>query len=650
MAELRTRVRDHVGGVLAAALGILLVGASAWAQAPRRPTFARVFDSSGAPAVGAQVTMVGCRPDLVRELQDVDVVRVLAGRRGRVIAKLQPGLCYVAWAEEAEGAAPPSRLPTASPVLGWFAAGAMLDLRLEPVLGSLRVRVAGLDAWQEHLRAAATAAGAAADVSPKLSVHAMTSQPGVAKELELNEDGEVVRPPPAYRLLEVRLPDGSPLWSVQLWQRAEEIRVPPPIRLKVRVVDAQQQPLAEAQLLHRVTRLPGFDVDSLRASGEARNRVCGQTDADGRCELVVPSDGEVFGEGRTDLLLFAQAGDRPAVAGGRWRSNFYQNDQCIPKFDAEELLFVCPKVEPLRGVLPGLPAGSKVQLSATCKLYMQDRGGYLHDPRHFLAEVAANGEFSFEHVPESLHSCRLLVGPSTALPPVDEGHTTWSAPIFPSERDRKLPEVLGAQAGEPPELGRFTVSVTEPAGTPARGGVAIVASAERQGVLMRNSMVRVPLDERGAATLRLPVGAWVVVAITSGGFGGRAFEIEGAAAELSLEMAPFAISRVTVVDRRGEPVAGARLISRGRQLRGTDSPLPSILQGLQRSSFVSWTNLRSDDKGVIAVPFVFVDGADERFLLQWADGGKSSDAFILSADEPLVVREDPDAGDTSGGR
>ena len=106
-------------------LPALAVLACSAAAQQLRPTFCQVVDEAGAAVVGAEVTLVGGRPELSADLQDVHVVEVATGKRGRVLARLQPGLCYVAWAK---GPVVGGQRASAA-VVGYFAAGAMIKLR-----------------------------------------------------------------------------------------------------------------------------------------------------------------------------------------------------------------------------------------------------------------------------------------------------------------------------------------------------------------------------------------------------------------------------------------------------------------------------------------------------------------------------------------
>ena len=588
-------------------LPALAVLACSAAAQQLRPTFCQVVDEAGAAVVGAEVTLVGGRPELSADLQDVHVVEVATGKRGRVLARLQPGLCYVAWAK---GPVVDGQRASAA-VVGYFAAGAMIKLRCGAPAPTQSCRVTGADAWSDGAR---------------LRYVAMTAIPGAERELEVDADGSFDAPGAPFDWFEVRSPDGQPLWSARMEARLE---LPPPQRVQVRAVDERGRPLAGAAVSHRVTRRTSWRVDGLRSVGQDRTRALGVTDADGRCDVIVPYDGDPLQAPTQNLLLFVTAGDRPAVAGGVWNRAYYVSDHKVAEIEGGELRFECAAVEPLRGAVPGAPAGAIAHLSAICKLHLQ-RNSYLHDARVFTAEVQPDGSFAFADVPDELHSCRL-----SFLAP--EG-SDWQPPVYPPESQRRLPDDVVARLDteDPLAFGAAALQVLDATGGPARGAVALVASAERSRVLLRDSLLRVPLDERGRAALRLQPGRWVVVVVTEDGYGGEPLEVEAAGGALAMQLQPLARAQVTLLDERGEPVKGARVRSRGTSTRGTNDPVRSTLQGLRVTTRTQWGALRTDEQGRVEIPFVPVEGVRQRVELTW-DGGRSEE-FELEAEQPVTAR------------
>ena len=572
-------------------LQALAVLACSVAAQQLRPTFCQVVDEAGAAVVGAEVTLVGGQPGLSADLQEGHVVEVVTGKRGRVLARLRSGLCYAAWAK---GPVVDGQRASAA-VVGYFAAGAVIELRCGAPAPTQTCRVTGADAWSDGARLRYVAA--------------MNAIPGTERELEVGADGSFDAPGAPFDWFEVRSPDGQPLWGARMEARLE---LPPPQRVQVRAVDERGGPLAGAEVAHRVTPGISWRVDGLRSVGQDRMRALGVTDAEGRCDVIVPYDGDPLQAPTQDLLLFVTAGDRPPVAGGVWGGRYYVSGHRVAEIKGGELRFDCPAVAPLYGAVPGAPRGTVAHLSAICKLHLR-RDSYLHDARVFTAEVESDGSFVFVDVPEELHSCRLsFVAPAG----VD-----WQPPVYPPEARRALPADVVARLDtqEPLDFGEVSLQVIDATGGPARGAVALLSSAERRGVLLRDSLLRAPLDERGQARLRMQPGKWVVVVVTADGFGGEPLEVGAAGGAFEMRLQPLARTRVTLIDERDAPVVGARVQSRGTSTRGTNDPVRSLLQGLRVTTHAQWGALRTDEQGRVEVPFVPVEGVRQRIELTWGD-------------------------------
>ncbi|MGK0261889.1 MAG: hypothetical protein ACI8UD_000526 [Planctomycetota bacterium] len=599
----------HLPLVAACLVGILATARAQDGKVKRvfRPTFGRVVDAAGKPLAGATVTLVGGLPHLLPGLQDIHVAAVETDRRGRAMARLQQGLCYVAWVS---GPVIDGKITT-SDVVGYFAAGAMFELTCGEEVEVSTCTLTGEDEWQ-HVG--------------KLRYFAMTSMPGTEVQLERSAEGVFQLPGEPFTAFEVRLPDGQALWHASM---SSDLHLPPPQSVRVRAVDADGNALAGANVRHRVGRLSSWQLDGLRSVGEDRMRQLGVTDGDGLCVVEVPYEGNPLEDGRANLLLFVESVGRPAVAGGIWNRQLYVSDHKVPAIDGDELRFECAEVEPLRGVMPTAPPGTTAHLAAICKLYLQ-RNSYLHDARVFTADVASDGSFEFSDLPAELHSCRL-----SFLPPTG---SAWQPPVFAPEANRELPEQLlrlpdGAQ--HTLDLVSLDLAVTDPTGGPARGAVAFLSSGDRSGILLRDSLLRVALDERGAAHLQLTPGNWVVVVLTDSGYCGVPLELDETTGKANVQLEPLASTKVTLKDASGKPVVGAGVRSRGTTTRGTNDPVSSILQGLGRTARVHWQRLRTDEAGQVEIPFVPVVGVQQRVELRWDDG--RSEEFALEADTKVTI-------------
>jgi hypothetical protein len=577
---------------------------------PRRATFVRAENAAGEPLVGAVVTFAGGVPHLGVDVVQRDILQVATDARGRAQAKLLPGLCYTAWVV---GAADPDGRASVSPPHAWFSGGALITLRAGEPEAPRRLLVRGAEAWQAR---------------GPLQFHALFASPGPELPLAF-ADGHLVVPPGPVATIEVRAASGEPLWHGLGADGA--LVLPPPRRVRVHVVDDNGVPQVGARLRHRVGRLSPWRLDNFGGVVEDRWRELGRTGADGRAEVEVPYAVDPLRDAQHgDLVLFAAVEGRPAVAGGVFQQGLYRNDHKLlanaPPLD--ELQFVCRVVPPLRGNVGPVPTGSSVHLAAVCKFFVETTS-YRHDARSFTAPVAADGSFEFAELPAELHSCRLSL--VTGGGGLDEPS---SLPMFQTLPGRELPALVASSQG-PGVIGEavadLRVSIADASGGPARGTVAFVVPAEPLGVLLRDSVVRVPLDPRGAIALRLSPGQWVVMAANEGGFVAKSLALTAGQHTAELVMQPLAQVRVELRDEHGRAIAGARLQSRGTTTRGSADPLQALLLGLRNQQRAQWATLRTDVEGRMVVPFVPVDGVGQKMELHWA--GRRSEEFALAAGE-----------------
>lgn len=600
-----------VCGLLAIALVAPGAGAQVAEAGVRRPTFVRVESADGRPLAGATVVFAGGLPHL-GDAGERDLQQVATDARGRAQAKLRPGLCYVAWATSPAAA---HGATATTPVHGWFGAGALLTLRCAAPAAPRRVRLQGESAWAKH---------------GPLRFVLLTSWPGTVVELVPEADGGLLVPPGPVHRLEVQTAAGRPLWHAAVGAD-EVLAIPPPRGLRVRVVDERGAPLAGAAMRHRVGRVPPWRLDGFGGVSEDRWRELGATGDDGTCTVEVPYAAEpLVDQKHGELLLFACVPGRQQVAGGVFNNVLYQDDRKAAAVANGELRFTCRPAEPLRGVVPAMPAGSFVHLAAVCKIY-HERTSYSHDPRSFVAPVAADGTFVFDGLPAELHGSRLsLVPPLDARRPV---------PWFPAVGGRELPAMVAGD-GRPASAEAFadlSLRVLEPGGGPALGLCAVVAPAAQQGVLLRDSAIRFPLDARGEAALRLPPGKWLVLAAGAAGWTAQLHDLAAGVSTATAAMQPLAVMRVELRNDLGQAIAGAGVVSRGTTTRGNSDPLRTMLQTLRWQSTPVWQSLRTDGDGRVAIPFVPVDGMTQQLELRW-DGGGSEQFELQPTDDWLLVR------------
>ncbi|MBL9077512.1 MAG: hypothetical protein JNL08_08415 [Planctomycetes bacterium] len=586
--------------------GALAAGLAAQPGPVRRPTFALVRDAAGEPLAGAVVTFVGWLPH-VGTAGPRDALVVAADARGRATAKLREGLCYVVWATRTAAAG----CAVARPV-GYFGAGAMLELRASAAAAPVAVPVEGLDAWREH---------------GPLQLFAVTPEPGVEQQLELR-DGTVVPPLQPRWLLEVRTGDGQPLWCSD--PNPTRAVLPPPLSLPVRVVDEAGAPVAGARLVQRFGQRPAWGVDGFAATDDHRERQLGQVGTDGLGTVVVCGDGDLQkGDRARPLLLFASAPGRPAVACGRFAGMFWVDDRKVARPPADGLKFTLPREAPLVGSAGVVPAGTVAHLAAVCKL-VSGQNSYYHDTRTFVVPVGPDGRVEFDGVPAELHSCHL-----TLLPPSGE---LGELPLLPALPGRALPLPAPSDDGTRPAPAAATLAlqVVDDRGGPARGAIAFLAPAT-EGVLLRDGAVVLPVAGAGGLVTRLALGVWRVAVVTDTGWVAERFEITGGEHAERLALAPFPRMALRLLDAGGQPVAGAQVWPAGTRTVASGEPMQSLLVHLWHARTGWWRGLCTDADGRVEVPFLPIPGVTRRVRL--GDGERTTAEFELVAGaDPVTVR------------
>jgi hypothetical protein len=155
------------------------------------------------------------------------------------------------------------------------------------------------------------------------------------------------------------------------------------------------------------------------------------------------------------------------------------------------------------------------------------------------------------------------------------------------------------------------------------------------GVLLRDAIVRLPLDARGAASAAARAGVLAAAGVvTNVGW--------AATAVLTLPAGPTS-SRVwrcrtardacasSLRDRDGAPIPGAQPHLGGTSTESSGDPVQNLLSQSLASTRSLWARLRTDADGRLAIPFVPVVGMKRRLALHW-EGGASNE-FELVADE-----------------
>ncbi|MCA8963341.1 MAG: hypothetical protein KDC48_00565 [Planctomycetes bacterium] len=603
----------HARSAAAAACLVAAAVAQARPADGREPTFVRVFSEAHAPLAGAEVTLVGCVPEI--EGGPVDRVVAVSDARGRVMARLRTDLCYAAWAT---GPAAANGAAAVSNIEGYFAAGAMFDLSCDEVVEPQPISIAGLEPYLQRgpVRLFVLGWNSAADF-----------------ELQAVDGGWVLPPSPlckatqvGVRTLELRTGDGQPL----LWFQGvlANLVVPPPKEVPIVVVDDKGQPLAGVSIKRRVGQLQAWRLDGYGGATRSRWSECGRTDAGGRLVATVPCEEAPLEHlGSQEFLFFAEAPGRTQVVGGVRYRNVYVNDHRVDKFEGKELRFELPAVPPLVGRCPDLPAGTMVSLQSVARLWSSDNG-FMHDYRSWTVPLGDDGRFEFAGLPDGLYSSRVSFWhPDRQL----------KAPLLQAESAKKVPDVLRVDGAAAPVFSELQVSVLDVHGGPARGGVLQIGPGNRSGTQLRYSIARVPLDTAGSARLLLPPGPQALLAVTAHGFAGKLCVVPAGVASCELQLQPFAAMPVRFVDNDDQPIAGATLRVTRATTRGSSDPVQGLLQGMESQLRWRMMQLRTGADGRLSIPFVPIEGVTLQLTLQ-SDRGATMPFEIEAADEEVELR------------
>ncbi len=611
---MRHMLRQHYAR---SAVAAACIAAAAVAQARpadgREPTFVRVFSETHAPLAGAEVTFVGCVPEI--EGGPVDRVTAISDARGRVMAKLRTDLCHVAWATgptTATGAA------AVSTIEGYFAAGAMFDLSCSEVLEPQLLTIDGLGPWLPRgpVRLFVLGWNGAADF-----------------EVPAVDGGWMLPPSPlckvpqvGVRTLELRTGDGQPL---QWFQGVlANLVVPPPQEVPIVVVDDQGQPLAGVSIKRRVGQLQAWRLDGYGGATRSRWCECGRTDAAGRLVVTVPCEEAPLEHlGSQELLFFAEAPGRAQAVGGVRYRNVYVNDRRVEKFEGKELRFQLAASPPLVGRIAGLPSGTMVSMQAVAKLWSSDNG-FMHDYRSWTVPVADDGKFEFVGLPEGLYSSRVSFW---------HPELQVAAPLLQAESAKKLPDALRADAAVAPIFTELRVRVLDAHGGPARGGVLQLGPGNRSGTQLRYSIARVPLDTAGSARLLVPNGLMALLAVTGHGFAGKLCDVAAGAANCELQLQPFATMPVRFLDNADQPIAGATLRVTRATTRGSSDPVQGLMQGMEGQLRWRMMQLRTGADGRLSIPFVPLEGVTLQLTLQ-SEKGATMPFEVEAADQEIELR------------
>lgn len=584
-----------------------LAGAQNLPQRPPEPTFVRVVDRDGQPLAGARITVVGAIPEA--DGVGGEAQHAVSDARGRATLRLRPDLCHVAWAV---GPADPSGAAAYTPLQGFFAAGALVELRCGAPQPPQKLTIAGLAAW--------------ADRGP-LTAHLLAWHPSA--DLELERDGDAWRVPPTPLVdatlvggsaIEVRC-GGRPLHLFERYGGEPRLELPPPQRVVVRIVDEDGEPLPGAPFDRRLGTVWPWTLDGIGVAVRTRTAPLGVVDAAGSAVVEVPYPGNPLREpAGTNLQIVARALGREQLSGGVFQAGVYVDDVQLTKSPGEVLQLTARRVADLAGRLDGLPAGTFAQLVFVAQVGVGNRGT-VREQRSQTVPVAADGSFRFVGVPRTVASCRLLFWhPTRAVP----------GPLLPTESGCRLPALASL------EVVPCQVRVVDALGNPARGGMLLLGPGERSNQSAGLWLARRPLDASGSADLLLPRGFVAVLAASAQGLGGGLLLVEPGA-RLDLQVQPHQRMRLQFVDARGVPIAGARPSLGSRVLKGSGDPVGVLVQHHLTHVLHRLTQGETDREGRLELVFP-ADGLGIATIVLRSAVGTSPELRLEADSEEMLVQ------------
>lgn len=537
------------------ALGCL-VGSTLLAQDLRQPHPGRVLGAQGTPVAGAEVTFVSA-PRLGAPLGDDDVVLGRSGNDGRFRVELIPGRYYEAWATQRRG-----EQVLCSP-LG-HKQGLQTVLRLgEKLLPAVtKWEVQGADRWREH--------GA-------LTVHVLVAGScRVVSEVVVDDEGFAAVPtlPGARFVARVFSRDRLVFLARDVVAEAG-IRLPPPYLVPVHVVDSQERPQNEAEIVRRwgtwtVAQGPVAGVAQYEEWPVAISGV------DGKAEVLVAVDATklFLSNSTTELQLVARH-----PTGGVGGLGKVSRGVCKLKLYAEsgEQGFVAHRAPDARG---GVRCEDVEASGNLCTTRAIDEAGHFLLPRY---RVRRDGEPRLVWIAD-------VVPPVAANDPF--ARVASRHPLLVQDDD-----LVDADGVNLANLSVLRVQVLEASGAPAIGASVYCApSLQGRFVDPSKSMWRAT-DASGRIALAVWPGTWSIGCAGDRQIGHQVVEVGRGVPVITMQLRELENVRVQVVDRAGEPVPQAQITFAGSSAVVGGAPEANWVVALASSLLAANAELVSDANG-----------------------------------------------------
>ena len=515
-----------------------------------------VRDASGKAVANAQITCWAERLFGHPASQD-DLAEATSDGDGRAVLSLVRGLSYRAFA-----AVTRAGKVEVSQVLA-VVSGQAADALLASAREAERIKVRGLAAW-----------AAFAPLKVTMSPTATGS-----RFFDVPISGTLPAMPPARRLRVVTA-QGQPVWESVLPSGGFDI--PPPQQLSMRVCDANNKPIADADLWQRFTsHNPVFEWRCLPSS-RPQWRHLGATNKQGELTAAVPLD-VTPGLVRTPFVVEARAnGFARGCSGIRFDGSLFQNHEFL-KVPSDHVLPLALEPEQALQLVPATPA----RLSVFGKLH----GNVLDKVEGaFVIDIDATGQGKLP-LPVNRHAVRVT--------------------CFDREDGSRMLSVVQRTASglSIESRGRqMHLSVVDDRGLPAFDSqVWALAFLKKRG---ETQAVPIPLDLRGRAKLEMDGNAWCLRVRRGDQIAWHVCDSDAATAKVELVLADIPSMSISMVDADGKlcsPRPVSISVSGGASGRSSiESRLLVSIQSDLRREIVTHAMLRP--KNPILIPTFPIDG------------------------------------------
>lgn len=593
----------------------------------RRAHPGRVLDGAGKPVVGAAVTLLYA-PAFARELGGNDVVTTTTDDRGRFRASLLSGARYSAICGSPAGC---SRAVDVVP-------GRMTELRLFGSGPHAEVAIEGLASWS--------------DLEP-IQVRFAVNHLGPLGQPVPVRDGRVALPailPGALRA-EFFDRDGNVFFVTNNFGIAPNFLLPAPQTVKVFVVDADNTPIAGAEVVQRFESWDGRQSVFAMARPSAVLRQHGRTGDDGSITLRVASPEDIFDtNAMSSFVLVVRNEGRVGICGTDFGKHLGESG-----LDAKQRRERTFRVVLRDGVrLQALVRGNKSRRGehALARLLVPIGAGANTSAR--FCDVRIDVETEAGSDDESVGVTESLIWPKGTkvlawllpIPRIELGAddrfrrvVTREPMIMPGTELRCEVDVDALQV--------LRVQAREANGNPAADIVWWALPAGAPDSYIDRYLPRGCADPAGRVALPLAPGEWLIGMASANGYAMVGIEVGEAPLEMiDLPLQPFAVMEVLAVDDGGAPLQNVEVYAPNRSVSEPPGAIPRLQSALTRAMTHSLVTARtrSDAKGRISLRYVPAE--DSEWTLQLRHGPRHSTArksrkFLLEpAAEPvrLVIK------------